>query len=152
SLRVGTSLEQAIDLVGNEGPKPVATEFSICAGSLELGLPLSVSLQNMAQRINLVDFNAFVSTVALHQKTGGNLPLMLDRLAASARDRSQFRGQFWAATAQGRITSIALALAAPILIVGFLVFKPDFADNFLRDPRGWMFLGIVAVLELIGVI
>jgi tight adherence protein B len=88
----------------------------------------------------------------MHQKTGGNLPLMLDRLAASARDRNQFRGQFWAATAQGRITSIALALAAPALVLGYLIFQPEFAQSFLSDPRGWLFLGVVAVLETIGVI
>jgi tight adherence protein B len=152
SLRAGTSLEQAIQLVGNEGTKPLADEFKRCAGSLELGLNVTDSLPMMAERVNLVDFNVFVSTVAMHQKTGGNLPLMLDRLAASARDRNQFRGQFWAATAQGRITSIALALAAPALVLGYLIFQPEFAQSFLSDPRGWLFLGVVAVLETIGVI
>jgi tight adherence protein B len=152
SLRAGTSLEQAINLVAEDGPKPLAGEFKRCAASMQLGLTVTVSLQMMAQRVNLVDFNAFVSSVAFHQTTGGNLPLLLDRLAAGARDRNQFRGQFWAATAQGRITAIALALAAPALVLGYVIFQPDFAQAFLHDPSGWAFLGVVAILEVIGVV
>jgi tight adherence protein B len=150
SLRAGVSLEESFRLVGEEGMKPLAGEFKRCAASLGLGLPLATALQMMAERVRLLDFNAFVSTLTFHQSTGGNLPLMLDRLAASTRDHNQFRGQFFAATAQGRITSIALALAVPGFVVGYLLFQPDHVQAFMNDSRGWIVLAVCFILEAIG--
>jgi tight adherence protein B len=152
SLRAGMSLEQAIELLAEEGPKPVATEFEKCAASIRLGLSPATAVQMMAERLDLIDVNAFSSTVAFHQTVGGNLPLLLDRLAAGARDRNQFRGQFWAATAQGRITAVALAAAAPLLVLSYLIFQPDHVQTFLNSTRGWMVLGVAALMEVIGMI
>lgn len=152
SLRAGTSLEQAIQMVADDGPEPLAAEFRRVHGSVQLGLPVATALEIEADRLQLMDFNAFASTVSFQQKTGGNLALMLDRLAASARDRNQFRGAFWAATAQGRITAIALALAAPALVLGYLILQPDHVQTFLASSSGWLFLGIVVLMELIGVV
>lgn len=151
SLRAGLSLPQAIDLVAEDGPKPVAGEFARCSASLKLGLSVATAVQMMADRLQLLDINAFASTVGFYQTTGGNLPLLLDRLAAGARDRNQFRGQFWATTAQGRITSVALASAAPLLVIGYLVFQPEHVQGFLESPRGWMVLVVVGIMEVIGV-
>ena len=152
SLRAGLSLEQAIELLADEGPKPAATEFGRCAASIRLGLPAATAIQMMAERLNMIDINALASIVSFHQTTGGNLPLMLDRLAAGARDRNQFRGQFWAATAQGRITAVALAGAAPLLVLGYLLFQPDHVQAFMQSPRGWLVLAIAGGMEVIGMI
>lgn len=152
SLRAGLSMDQAIDLAGDEGPRPLGAEFHHCSASLQLNLPLVTALEKMAERVQLVDFTAFVSVVSFHQRTGGNLPLLLDRLAAGARDRNQFRGQFWAATAQGRITSVALAAAAPLLLILYALFQPDFVQSFVQDSRGIALLIGVGVLQIIGMI
>lgn len=150
SLRAGMSLEQAIQVLGEDGPEPLAAEFRRCAASVQLGLSVTTALEMAAERIQLLDFNAFVSTVSFQQRAGGNLALLLDRLAIGARDRNQFRGAFWAATAQGRITALALALAAPAMVLGYLIFQPDHVQTFLASPSGWMFLAVVLVLEVIG--
>ncbi len=152
SLRAGLPLPQAIRLVGEEGVKPLADEFRRCAAAMELGLPVSTAVQMMAERVQLLDFNSFVSTVAFQQSAGGNLPLLLDRLAAGARDRNHFRGQFLASTAQGRITALTIGLATPALLVGYALFEPEHVQPFFQDPRGWAALGVAAVLQLIGVV
>ena len=152
SLRAGLSLEQSIRMVGEEGVRPLADEFKRCSASLALSPSLPASLQLMASRLRLVDFNAFVSTVTFHQSTGGNLPLLLDRLAAGARDRNQFRGQFFAATAQGRVTAIALGLAVPLLLVGYVLFEPEHVQAFFMDPRGWVALAVAGILQVIGIV
>ncbi len=152
SLRAGMSLQQAIELMAEEGAKPAALEFERCAQSIRLGLSPATAVQMMAERLGLIDLNAFASVVAFHQTVGGNLPLLLDRLAAGARDRNQFRGQFWAATAQGRITAIALAAAAPLLVMGYILFQPDHVQGFLNSSRGWMMLAVAAGMEVIGMV
>jgi tight adherence protein B len=150
SLRTGMSLEQVIALVGDQGTRPLAGEFKRCAGQLELGLSVAAGLQLMAKRLRLLDFDAFVSTVMLYQTTGGNLPQLLDRLAAGARDRNQFRNYFLSATAYGRVMAIALALAAPLLLLAYAIFQPDFSRPFFQSVTGWTTVAVVACLELIG--
>ena len=81
SLRAGLTIEQAVDMTGEQGPKPLADEFRRCAAQIRLGLPSALALENAARRLQLLDFNVLVSTVSLHARVGGNLPMLLDRLA-----------------------------------------------------------------------
>ena len=152
ALRAGLSLEQAITQAGAQLDEPLASEFRRCAGQIQLGLHPQFALQNMAGRLRLSDFDIFVSTVGLYYQSGGNLALLLDRLAASTRDRIQFLGYFRAATALGRTAGFVLGAAVPILIIAFAVLQPDLFGELFRSPAGWQLLIIVAVLELIGIV
>ncbi len=152
SLRSGLTLEQAIELVGEHGARPLADEFKRIAARLRLGLALPPALELQAHRLQLLDFNIFVSVVALHQRTGGNLALLLDRLAAHTRDRNQFRGYLRAATALGRASAIFLGLAGPALLVVYALWQPEHLAGFFETGAGWTLLGITVVLEIIGII
>ncbi len=150
SLRAGLTLPQAIALVGSEGVKPLADEFQRCSTQIELGMTAGGALKLMADRVQLLDFNALVSTVTLHQHTGGNLALLLDRLAASARDRNQFRAHFRAATALARVGAIGIGLALPLLLLGYAFFQPEHIQTFFTSLTGWMVLLGAVALQLIG--
>jgi tight adherence protein B len=151
SLRAGLSLEQALVMVGAQGPRPLADEFRKCNAQIQLGLSVPAAAQAMARRLRLIDFNAFASTVTLYQATGGNLALLLDRLAAGSRDRNQFRGHFLAATALGRATAIAIAAAVPVLLLGYLLFEPEHIQGFLQSTNGWIALAVAFGLQAVGI-
>jgi tight adherence protein B len=150
SLRAGMSLEQALTMVAEQGNKPTADEFRRCVGQIHLGLSVAAALQRMAERLDLLDFNAFVSTVTLYHTTGGNLSMLLDRLAEGTRDRNQFRNYLLAATALGRVTAIFLACAAPALLLSYAIFQPKWVQAFFQAPTGAVTLALVVVLEVIG--
>jgi tight adherence protein B len=150
SLRAGLTLEEAVAAVGEQGVRPLADEFRRCTGYFRLGLPAPAALQLMAGRLRLPDLNGLVAIVALHRTSGGNLPFLLDRWAASTRDRNEFRGYFRAATALATITAIALAAAPPLLLVGYWLVQPDYLVSFIRSSTGALALGIAGGLELIG--
>lgn len=150
SLRAGLSLEQALELIGNEGVKPLATEFKRCHAQIKLGLPISVALENMAQELQMLDFNALVSTVTVFLTTGGNLPMLLDRLAASARDRSNLRAYFRAATAMARVAIIPIGLAVPVILFAYLVWEPDYVTAFLATTNGRILMVAGVALECVG--
>jgi len=152
SLRAGLSLEQAIAHTGEEGLRPLSHEFTRCAEQLYLGLSVPAALQLMANRVGLADFNAFVSLVLLHRAAGGNLPLLLDRLANSIRDRNQFRGYFRSATAQARITAFAIALSVPALLVGYLILQPESFQVFFNSAAGLAALGLAIGLVCVGLV
>jgi tight adherence protein B len=152
SLRAGLSLEQAIALTGEQGARPLAEEFRRCAAQLRLGLAIPAALQLVARRLRLLDFNVFVTTVSLHYTMGGNLAMLLDRLAAGTRDRNHFRGYFRTATALGRVTAIFIGIMTPLLLLGYAIFQPDHVRAFFESPQGWTAIGVAAVLQVIGVI
>jgi len=150
SLRAGLSLEQAMELIGEQGTKPLANEFQLVNRQVRLGLTIPIALQGMASRVNLLDMNSFVSIVTYYQGAGGNLPLLLDRLAASARDRNQFRGQFLAVTAQARVTAIAIAIIPFVLLLVYAVFDMEHVRTFFHSFNGWLLLGLCLLLQIIG--
>lgn len=150
SLRAGLSLEQAVTLMGDHGVKPLADEFKRVSEQTRLGLNVTAALQRMAERIRLTDLNIFVSVVTLHRNVGGNLALLLDRVAAHTRDRNLFRGQFQAATALGRATGLFISAAAPILLLVYGVLEPEYLIKFARSPGGLIALAVAGLLQIVG--
>jgi tight adherence protein B len=117
---------------------------------IKLGLSVPAALRGMARRVDLPDFNIFVTAVTLHRTVGGNLTHLLDRVATSTRDRNTFRGYVRAATALSRITGFAIAAAAPLLFFGYLFWQPNFIATFTQSQAGMRALWIALGLELIG--
>lgn len=152
SLRAGQTVEQAVELAGDRGNKPLAEEFKHASGLMKLGMTPAAALRSTAERVNLLDFNLLASTVGLYTQTGGNLAVLLDRLAASVRDRNQFRGQFLATTAQARIVSTVMAAAVPLFLLAYILFEPEHVQVFFQSVGGWTLLIGCGILEVIGVV
>jgi tight adherence protein B len=150
SLRAGLSLEQGLDLVGNQGIEPLASEFRRANSQVRLGLTVPAALGLMANRLKLPDFNNLVSTISLYSVTGGNLPLMLDRLAASTRDQNQFRAYFRSATALGRLSSLFIAAAGPLFFIVYALTEPEYAAFFFTSQVGVITLILVVCIEAAG--
>jgi tight adherence protein B len=152
ALRAGLSFEQALALAAAETPAPLAPELRRCADQLALGLAPQAALQSAAQRIQLTDFQAFVSVIGLYAAAGGNLAQLLDRLATTTRDRNQYRGYFRSATALSRITAVAIGVAPPLLFLGYVLFEPEMAHRFFASGLGLALLATAFGLELVGLI
>jgi tight adherence protein B len=152
SVRAGQTLEQAIEFYSERGVKPLAEEFAHCSGLIRLGMSPLAALQSTAPRIRLLDFDLLVSTVGLYTQTGGNLVLLLERLADSVRDRNLYLGQFYAATAQSRVVALAIGSAAPIILVVYALSEPEHIQTFFNSRSGWAVLMGCALLEILGVL
>jgi tight adherence protein B len=142
SLRAGRSLEQAIQLVGEQGAPPLAREFSRMYRQIDLGIPMDRVVRGTAERLDFVDFNVFASVLGLHRGTGGNLPLLLDRLAITTRDRNQFEGQYRAATVLGRTSALFIAGMVCLILIYFFFFQRDWALRFFDTSEGYVGLAL----------
>lgn len=152
SVRAGQTLEQAITFYGDRGSKPLSDEFAHCAGLMRLGMGPAAALKSTATRVRLLDFDLLVSTVGLYTQTGGNLVLLLERLADSVRERNQYNGQFAAATAQARAVAIAIGSVGPLLLLYYALAEPEHVAAFFASTTGWLVLGGCLVLQVIGMI
>lgn len=151
SLRAGLGLEQGFHLIATESVKPLGDELKRVSDQVKLGLSVPTALQTASDRVAVVDFSVFAAIIALHRNTGGQLPLLLDRLAAGIRDRVQFQGQFRAATSMGRVSAIALGAAVPVIFLWYVLFQPETVQIFIETPGGISMLATAFVLEAIGV-
>jgi tight adherence protein B len=150
SLRAGLGLEQGVHLIATESAKPLGIELKRVYEQVKLGLAVPTALQTAAQRVAVTDFSVFASIIALHRNTGGQLPVLLDRLATGVRDRVQYQGQFRAATSMGRVSAIALGAAVPLIFLWYVLFQPETVQTFLETPGGIGMLTTAFVLEVIG--
>ena len=152
SLRAGLSLEQALETVAEHGNAPIDSAFRRGVEQIKLGLTVPAALQGMARHLQLVDFDIFVTVVTMHRTMGGNLTMLLDRVAATTRDRNLFRGYFQAATALGRITALFVGSAAPLIFIGYALWQPDFVARFFATAGGLRALSCAVILEIVGAI
>jgi Flp pilus assembly protein TadB len=152
SLRAGRSIDQAIQLVGEQGVPPLSKEFARIHRQLELGLALGPALRNAAMRLNLVDFNVFASIVSLHRTTGGNLPIILDRLASATRDHNHFEGQYRAATVLGRYSATFIAGIAVFILIYLFFYQREWAMRFFETTNGIMIFCTGLAMEIGGAV
>jgi tight adherence protein B len=151
SLRAGLTVDQSIKLIGDQGEQPLAAEFRRTSEHLQLGLTVPAAFRMTAARLGLPDFDLLVSLIVMHRQTGGNLALLVDRLAQTVRSRNQFRGQVAAVTALGRLSGFFIALAAPGFVVLYWFMYPDFVARLTQSQQGMTALATALVLEVVGV-
>lgn len=150
SLRAGLSLEKSFQAAAVYSPPLLGSLFRRCAQQTDMGYAAGAALEGLADQVRLADFDSLVAIITLFGQTGGNLPALLDRLAADVRDRNLFRGYLRTATAVNRIGSIFLAVMGPTAATILAVLAWDFFAILLEGPAGWLILGTCVALELVG--
>lgn len=141
SLRAGHAFSASLEMLANEAPEPLSTEFRRVFQEQNLGRPLEDTLAGLAQRVPLVDVKFFVSAVLLQREAGGNLSEILESLAHTVRERFRLKGHVMAATASARITAMILSLIPLFVFVSLQLQSPDYIGVLAKDPAGpWLLL------------
>ena len=138
SLRAGLSLEQAIALTGEQGAKPLADEFRRCAAQLRLGLAIPAALELVAKRIQMLDFNVFVTHggAALHD---GRQPGRAAGSAGGQRPRPQSFPRLFphGDGLEPRHRDLHRHHVAAACCCIYAIFPPDHMRAFFESSTGW---------------
>jgi tight adherence protein B len=152
AIRAGHAFQTAMGMVAEELPEPVGPEFKKTFDQQNFGLPLRDSLNEMSQRVSLLDVRFFVTAVLIQRDTGGNLAEILDNLANVVRERFKIRRQIRVHTAHGRFTGYVL-LALPAALAAALSFiNPEHMGLLFHERMGQMMLVGAMVMQTIGYI
>src|SRR4026209_1656096 len=73
ALSAGHAFSEALHMVSIEMPEPIATEFRKAYEEQNLGLSVKRALENLTQRIPLLDLKMCVTAILIQRETGGNL-------------------------------------------------------------------------------
>ncbi len=150
SLRAGHALSAALDIVGEQAPEPVRSEFRTLCRQQNLGMPFREAVLNLLERVPSTDLQLVVTSMLVQRDTGGNLVEILDRTNQVMRDRIRLEGEIRVYTAQGRLTAWILGLLPAFLYVMLRLANPAYMRIMTTDPTGQKLLIATAFQILIG--
>jgi tight adherence protein B len=150
SLRAGHGLSQALNNLTEQMPPPTSTEFGRVLRAINLGLPISRALSDLATRIGTSEIDMVVTAIVVQNELGGNLAVTLDTIGETIRDRIKMKREIRVMTSQQRMTGGLLALLPAALAVGLTLINPGYMRPFFAP--GWvrvMPIGAV-VMQVLG--
>jgi tight adherence protein B len=150
AVRAGHAFTTALEMISNEVPEPLASEFRQLFEEQKFGMPVRDALMNFTGRVPLVDIKFFVTAVMLQRETGGNIAEILGNLSYMIRERFKIQRQVKVHTAQGRLTMLLLMGMPPTVLTVLWLFSPDFIRPLFFDPLGHTLLVVSVTLQTIG--
>jgi len=150
ALRAGNSLTFALQMVGEELPDPVGTEFAQVAHQIKLGQSVDSALDDLAYRVTVGDLPFFITAVSIQRTTGGNLAEILEKLSHLIRERFKLYGKIRSLTAVGRASANLLAVW-PLFMVGALYsVAPDYVAPLWEHQTGFLLILVSLGLVVFG--
>lgn len=150
ALKAGHSLMAGMQLVGDEMPDPVGTEFFRCFEEQKFGLPFSQAVTNMLKRMDNRDLKFFATAILIQQEVGGNMVEMLGKISFTIRERFRLLGQVRALTAQGKMTGIVIG-GLPFALAGmFTVMNYKYISVLWTTDAGIAVMIFLLVWQGIG--
>lgn len=150
SLKSGYSFLQGMELVAEEAPHPISSEFRRMLRETNLGYPLEQALDGLAERVPSEDLDLVVTVIKIQRQIGGNLAEILDKIVHTIRERIRIKGEINTLTAQGKLQGIILTLLPVGMAVGIYMMNPEFMMPLFTTLMGKAMLGAAFILQMIG--
>ena len=152
ALRTGFSLPQAFDLIQREMDDPISQEFRLMNTEIRLGVSVDEGLQHMVERMPGEDLDLVVTAISISHEVGGNLTEVFDNIAQTIRERHRLEGKIRSLTAMGKMQAYVICSLPIIMAVALNFTNPELMEPMLHRPLGLLMLGVIAVLEVCGIL
>jgi tight adherence protein B len=147
-LRAGYPLPAALDLVAEEMPDPIGTEFRLTSNEISFGLDIRSAIDNLYRRVGQDDLLFLIMAVNVQSQTGGNLAEILSGLSRLLRNRAKVYIKVRALSADGRMSAVVLSLI-PFILFGLIsLISPSYFGE-VRDHPLVMPALIYATISLV---
>jgi tight adherence protein B len=150
ALRAGHSMSSAIEIVSEQTPPPLNSEFAVVFQQQKFGIPFRDALLQLGDRVPSKDLHFLITAILVQKETGGDLTEILDRTTHVIRDRVRIEGEIKTYTAQGRLTGWILGCLPIIMLILLNIVTPGYSTVLFHDPLGQDMLYAGGVLIVIG--
>lgn len=151
-LSAGHAFTEALQMVSSEMPEPISSEFRKTYEEQNLGLSLKLALENLVERVPLLDLRMAVTAVMIQRETGGNLSELLEKVAHTIRERFRIMEDLKTMTLSSRWSAWLLCALPIFLAVYVTLMNPGYMDVMWRDERGHWLLAIAAIMQVLGIL
>ncbi|HEY3264767.1 MAG TPA: type II secretion system F family protein [Actinomycetota bacterium] len=118
AIRAGRSMAGALDEAASTVPPPLGPRLAALVDRVSLGVPVERAVTELAEAVPGPDARLVAAVLGLHQRSGGDAPAVLDRVARTLRDRRASAREIRSLTAQARLSGAILGF----LPIGFFLF------------------------------
>ena len=151
-LSAGHAFTEALHMVATEMPEPISMEFRKTYEEQNLGLSLKLALENLVQRMPLLDLRMCVTAVMIQRETGGNLSELLEKVAYTIRERFRIMEDLKTMTLSSRYSAWLLCALPIFLAIYVTIMNPNYMDVMWRDSRGHRLLAIAGIMQVLGML
>jgi tight adherence protein B len=151
-LSAGHAFSEALHMVAAEMPDPIASEFRKTYEEQNLGLSLKLALENLTERIPLLDLKMCVTAVLIQRETGGNLAEILEKVAYTIRERFRIMGDLKTLTTSSRLSAWLLCGLPIFVALAVTVMNPDYMAILWKDQRGHYMIGAAIIMQITGML
>jgi tight adherence protein B len=152
ALQAGHAFAESLHMVSTEMPEPIATEFRKTYEEQNLGLSLKLALENLAERVPLIDLRFCITAIMIQRETGGNLAEILEKVSHTIRERFRILEDLNTLTTSSRMSAWILCGLPVFVALAVTVMNPDYMSVLWRDPRGHNLIYAACFMQLMGMI
>ena len=150
SLRAGHAFPSTLQMVAEELPDPIASEFRIVSDEINYGVAIADALPRLAMRVPLTDVRYLVVAVLIQRETGGNLAELMMSISTLIRGRLKLMGQIRTLSAEGRMSAWVLCLLPLGVALMMWVVNPQYIGKLFSDKTGFQLLMTAGVMMTLG--
>lgn len=150
SLQAGHSFSSALQMVATEMPDPIAREFGKTYEEQNLGLNIKLALENLVERVPILDLKLCVTAVLIQREIGGNLSEVLRNISHTIRERFRIQGEIRVKSAQARLSGYIVSALPFLLFFWINLVNPNYMKSLYDHPYGFYILGTGMVMQIVG--
>ena len=150
SLQAGHSFSSALQMVATEMPDPIAREFAKTYEEQNLGLNIKSALENMIERVPILDLKLCVTAVLIQREIGGNLSEVLRNISHTIRERFRIQGEIRTKSAQARLSGYIVSALPFFLFFWINLVNPGYMKTLYDHEYGMYILGTGIAMQGIG--
>jgi tight adherence protein B len=152
ALTAGHAFSESLQMVSSEMPEPIAGEFRKTYEEQNLGLSLKLALENLTQRMPLLDLRMCVTAILIQRETGGNLAELLEKVAYTIRERFRIMGDLKTLTTSSRMSAWLLCGLPIFVAIAVTVLNPEYMSVLWKDPRGHWLIASAMFMQVTGML
>ncbi len=148
ALRATPALGEAIEYTLSLVSGPMREELETLVKEQKLGVALDEGFVRMSERIRSRTLQMALGTLRIGQRTGGDIPKILERSAKTLREMARLEGVVRVKTAEGKAQGYMLGLLPFPLVALFRHLHPDFLTPLVALPRGRLVIAAAVICWL----
>lgn len=150
AIRAGLSIPQSLELLAEQGPRPMRDEFRQIVGEYNLGKPLDRTMEEAKERLDSENFALFAAALMASRESGGKLNETVDRIATSVLEMQRLERKIRSETAQARRSALYMALAPLLILLVYAFVDPVNTARLFTTVPGQILLCVAIVLNLLA--
>ena len=149
AFKSGSNVTQAIEVVMEELDGPIKDEFKKIYIDINYGLSLDIVFKRFYERVKLEDAKYLTSSLALLNKTGGNIVKVFSLIEKSFIERKKLRNELKSLTSQSVFVFRFLLSLPFVFILLILILNPTYFDPLIKYKIGMLVVGIIILLYML---